>query len=116
MGVSFKRLSGWEPVTEYAYDAAGLLVSSRPEVEWDDTEVGWFLALQQWRDEDLCPCGCGWPKAVSMDPATEMGAVEVVRTRCHVRTALAQAQREYQRTTSSEMEGALWSTRLRSSS
>lgn len=71
-----------------------------------------MLALAQYRDEDLCPCGCGWPKVVSQDPMTEF-RVEVTRGRCHIRTALARAQAEYARTTGATPEGALWSTRIK---
>jgi len=34
-----------------------VLVSSRPEVEWDETEQAWMLALAMYR-ETRCP-GCG---------------------------------------------------------
>jgi len=71
-----------------------------------------MLALAQWRDEDLCPCGCGWSKVVAQDPMTEFG-VEVIRGRCHVRTALSRVQTEYAQTPGAIPEGALWSTRLK---
>lgn len=33
-----KRFGGWEPTTYYEYDENGRLVSSTPEVEWDDEQ------------------------------------------------------------------------------
>lgn len=70
------------------------MVSSQPEVEWDDTERAWMLALQQWRDEELCPL-CGRPKDVCQDPSAEFAFEVPPPTRCHITTALRQAQDTY---------------------
>ena len=48
-----KRFTGWEPATVYEYDDAGRLVASQPEVEWDDTERAWMLALEEYRSDLL---------------------------------------------------------------
>ncbi|MDF2915994.1 MAG: hypothetical protein K0S70_211 [Microbacterium sp.] len=91
LGVSFKRLSGWEPTTTYVYDDAGRRVSSTPESEWDETEVEWLLALERWRRENLCPL-CGYPNEVCQAPYGTFvyGAEEP--TRCNVTDALRSAQ------------------------
>lgn len=90
------------------YDAAGLMVSSRPEVEWDETEVGWFKALQEWRDEDVCP-SCGWPKAICQDPRLSVGGVTIpAPTRCHITTAMAAAQTAYEKAPGANPHGLLW--------
>lgn len=91
----------------YEHDDQGRIVASRPEPEWDDIEVGWMLALQDWRDS-LCPCGCGWPADVAQDPMTEFRVRVEDPTRCHVRSALAKAQREYASGEGSRPEGLLW--------
>lgn len=92
LNVSLKRFSGWEPTTFYVYDAAGRLVSSRPEVEWDDTEQGWMLALERWRTERLCPL-CGYPKDVCQAPEFTYRYDVDAPVRCRVTTAIRQAQR-----------------------
>jgi len=68
-------------------------VASRPEVEWDDTERAWMLALEQYRREVLCP-KCGYPREICQAPETEFALRVPPPTRCHVETALAQAQKE----------------------
>jgi hypothetical protein len=42
-------------------------------------------------------------------------SVEVIRSRCHVRTALARAQAEYGKTVGATPEGVLWLTRIKES-
>lgn len=44
------------PITTYSY-ASGRLVSAAPEVEWDEEQQGYMLALKAYRD-GRCP-GCG---------------------------------------------------------
>lgn len=46
-----------------------MLVSSRPEPEWDETEQAWMLALGLYR-ETRCP-GCGGNLAVTTKPEYE---------------------------------------------
>lgn len=72
------------------YDDDGRLLYTQPEVEWDDTEQAWALALGSWRDEHLCPL-CGWPKEICQDPAND-GRFEALGYRCHVTTAIRRAQ------------------------
>ena len=99
----------------YEYDDAGRLVSSSPEVEWDDTERAWMLALEQYRTEVLCPCGCGWPKEISQDPMTEFTRRVPEPTRCHIRTGLAKAQQQYHDANpQGEMTGLLWGVTVQS--
>jgi len=85
-------LSGWEPRTIYEHDAAGRLVSSRPEPEWDEIEVGWMLALEAWRRDTLCPL-CGGPKEICQAPYGTYIYDTDVPIRCNVKTAIRQAQR-----------------------
>lgn len=66
------------------------MVGSHLEVEWDETERQWMLALAEWRDKHLCPM-CGWPKEICQDPANE-GQFDAAGYRCHVTTALRIAQ------------------------
>ena len=65
-------------------------MSSRPEIEWDDTEQTWMLALQFYRD-GLCPA-CGRPVSVCQDPANEGKFVSPPPVRCHATTALSERQ------------------------
>lgn len=53
-----------------------------------------MLALEHYRSRVLCPCGCGWPADVSQDPTTENTVRVGAPTRCHIRTALIEAQRD----------------------
>lgn len=92
LGVSLKRFSGWEPATVYEYDDAGRLISSRPEVEWDDVEQGWMISLERYRREHICPL-CGGPKEVCQAPYGTFVYSAGVPIRCHVTTAIRQAQR-----------------------
>jgi hypothetical protein len=66
------------------------MISSRPEVEWDETEQQWMTELARWEDELLCPL-CGWPKEICQNPANE-NAFDAAGYRCHVTTALRRAQ------------------------
>jgi len=52
LGHSLKRTRGWEPVTRYW--KSGGEWRSQPEVEWDEQEQGWMLALAIYRDTK-CP-------------------------------------------------------------
>lgn len=89
-------------------------MSSRPEVEWDDVEVGWMRALHEYRAEDLCECGCGFPKVVAQDPMTEFRVEVPAPAKCHIRAALLRAQRAYAEKQGATPEAALWSVRVRS--
>lgn len=56
LGISHRRLLGWEPTTTYAYDDAGRMIASRPEPEWDDAERSKMLALDLY-EAGIGPCG-----------------------------------------------------------
>lgn len=81
LGVSLRRFEGWEPTTHYEHDEHGLLVSSAPDVEWDDTEQGWMLALGAYRDS-LCP-GCGGEIQVTGRPEYEDRYRPLPPIECH---------------------------------
>lgn len=85
-------------------------MSSQAEPEWDDVERDWMLALEDYRRNVLCPCGCGYPAEVSQDPMTEFRAY-AGPVRCHVRTALVRAQKDQQGVP--HPEGRLWVAKLR---
>lgn len=53
-----------------------------------------MLALEEYRNEVLCPCGCGFPREISQAPGTEFAVTVPPPTRCHVRTALVEAQKD----------------------
>lgn len=113
LGVSYKRFQGWEPITTYEYDDGGRMVSSRPEVEWDQTEQDWMLALDAYEAEEVCPL-CGWPKAVCQARETEMMLEVPLPTRCHVMTAIGRAKDARAQQGGGKHDDALsWSARLK---
>lgn len=64
-----------------------------PRVSADDR--AWILSLEHREDRVLCPCGCGFPFAVSTAPENE-GKFDVdLPIRCHARTAMLRAQEKY---------------------
>jgi hypothetical protein len=71
----------------YEYDDAGRMVSSRPEVEWDEAEQAWMLALAKWERDEICAL-CGWPRSVCRDPMAEFNLEVPLPERCHVITAI----------------------------
>jgi hypothetical protein len=90
LGISYKRLRGWEPTTVYEHDDAGRLVSSRPETEWDATEVAWMQALGDY-EATLCE-HCGLPRDVCHARDMENRVKVRPPERCHVTTALLREQ------------------------
>ncbi len=68
-------------------------MSSRPEVEWDETEVAWMLALAEYED-GLCP-RCGMPREICQAPESEGRVTVPPPSRCHVTTAILGAQKGY---------------------
>lgn len=98
---------GWEPTTTYVYDEAGRILSSHAEVEWDDTERDWMLALNHYRHEFLCTL-CGMPKAVCRARSTD-GAVDVEFERCHITAALSAMQRKVSESEEKYPESLLYS-------
>lgn len=82
------------------------MVSSQPEVEWDDTEREWFLALEDVRrreEADRCHM-CGLPKVICRDKATE-GQVKVDLERCHVTTAMVKTRDQAEKDAMPFMQG-----------
>lgn len=69
-----------------------------------------MLALDEYRKSVLCECGCGFPKEISQAPETEFTVRIPPPTRCHIRTALAQEQKEAEDRPTPE--GLLWSVEL----
>lgn len=66
------------------------------EVEWDDTEHDWMIALAEY-EAMLCP-NCGRPIEVCTDPKNELRWRVGLPTRCHATTAVLQAQEAYAKT------------------
>jgi hypothetical protein len=95
LGVSLRRLYGWEPATTYEHDEAGHLVSSRPEPEWTDEQREWLLALADYR-RLLCPCGCGHLAEESLKPENEGRFRVGPPVRCQARTATLLATKAYE--------------------
>lgn len=85
---------GWEPTTTYAYDADGRLISSQPEVEWDDTQREGMLGLAEYRTSERCP-RCGGPKHLCQSSEAEGLWQATAPIRCHIATTVAEAQKAY---------------------
>ena len=75
LGISYKRLHGWEPRTvQYGIDAAGNRVAladawevvTEVEAEWDDAERSRMLALGRYRAK---VCACGYHESLTGDPS-----------------------------------------------
>jgi len=104
LGVSYKRLHGWEPrrVTVH-YDADGAEVGrsvTTTEVEWDVDQRQIAVGLTGVR-ADTCG-GCGQPLSLSMDPASagddesEFMYEAKLPVRCHGCTAKAAAVKAHE--------------------
>lgn len=85
-----KRFLGWEPTTFFSYDDEDRMVASKPEVEWDETQQNYMLALADYR-ATLCPV-CGGPMADCTAPENERKFKTDLPTRCHRQTATLAAQ------------------------
>lgn len=97
------------------YDDDGRLVSSQPEVEWDQTEQDWMLALDAW-EASLCPM-CGWPREVCQAPEAEWSLEATLPTRCHVMTAIRRAQGEREAMGGGKYDDALsWGAQVKDQS
>ena len=72
MGVSYRRLLGWEPTrTTVHYDTHGNRVGvsvTTTEAEWDSDQHAIAVALTAVRN-DACP-GCGQPRSLSTSPSS----------------------------------------------
>lgn len=113
LGISYKRFQGWEPRTVYEYDADGRLIASRPEVEWDETERDWMLALDAWEASEVCPL-CGWPREICQARETENLLEVPLPIRCHVTTAIKRAQESRGAAGGTKHDDALvWGARLK---
>jgi hypothetical protein len=93
LGISLKRFDGWEPrqVTEYAYDDAGRLVRAvtRREVEWDEQQQAYALALVGARALTCDGCG-GWLPETTTTDAEEYTVPPPYRCGRCTRIAIAQ--------------------------
>ena len=89
-------LDGWTPRTFYEYDDENRLVSSWTEPEWDEVEVGWMLALAEYRDS-LCPL-CGGPKDICQAPEFTYNFGFAPPVRCRVATALDESREQHKDT------------------
>lgn len=69
------------------------LVSSTPEVEWDEQEQGWMLALKAYRDS-RCP-SCGGNLAETTKAENEDRYVHDLPLVCHRCVAFARAHETY---------------------
>ena len=71
------------------------MIGSVLEVEWDDAEREWMLALEHHEAADLCQL-CGMPRAVCRSYEID-GMVAVDSERCHVSAAIARKRRSDER-------------------
>ena len=65
------------------------------EPEWDDGQRAWFLALGEFEKHSLCPV-CGGLKAECQSIDAEGSFHVPPPTRCHRRTAIDLASKEYE--------------------
>ena len=71
------------------------MIGSVLEVEWDDAEREWMLALEHHEATDLCQL-CGMPKSICRSYEID-GMVSVTSERCHVSAAIARKRRADER-------------------
>jgi hypothetical protein len=114
MGISVRRLRGWEPrtVTEYEYDEDGRMVASvtSTEPEFTNSEVGILLASLA-LELELGPHGV--PMHVASDPAVR-DRIEVYATTDFVAQKLAQTKASYEKDYShQDMSGIYFRARVR---
>ncbi|MGC5019009.1 hypothetical protein [Micromonospora sp. DT47] len=109
LGISPRRLDGWEPAesTSYEYDGGRLVRSvTVRESEWSDADRAWMAALVGYR-ATLCPCGCGHLADDTLAHEDDGRRwVAPPPARCRARTALAIAQAQHQ--DSPQPEALLW--------
>lgn len=82
------------------------MVASRSEVEWDETERGWFLALDAYR-ASLCPL-CGGPRDECMGADAEFAYEGTLPIRCHKTTAIRREQKKRQDKPGEHDDALLW--------
>jgi hypothetical protein len=95
LGISVKRLNGWEPkrTTKYHYSHNRLSeATTTVEPEWDDDERNWMLALADLEAQSCSGCN-GWlPDTTGIE---KDGAFEAPPPRrCHRCNALAERRRQ----------------------
>jgi hypothetical protein len=72
---------------------AGRLVSSKPEVEWDEQEQGWMLALAVHK-ANRCP-GCGGDLTVTTKPEHDDAYRPDLPLQCHRCAGFARSHEAY---------------------
>lgn len=97
LGISPKRLDGWEPreVTVHHRNRRGQITRSvtTREAEWDPHQRGLVLALQMYESLVHGPCGHYLPDSTAADAD---GRYHVdAPTRCHACTAQARAFKQH---------------------
>lgn len=94
--MSLRRFCGWEPVrwTENEHNERGQVVRSvtRTEVEWDDQQRLWMLALAHY-EATLCKCGHSLQDTTS----DQLDWVSGLPDECQACTALARAERAFEK-------------------
>lgn len=86
-----------------------------PEVEWDDAERAWVGALDWYRENYLCPCGCGWPRSITLDPLTEWNYEVPPPAVCQITKQIVAAQKARSESPLAYTgPGLLWGARRRS--
>jgi hypothetical protein len=97
LGISEKRLNGWEPAqaTDYEYDGDGRLLRAvtRREPEWDDEQRASMLALHAYQSSLCGGCG-GWLPDTTGDE-TDVSYVATDPVRCLRCTAISIQAKEY---------------------
>ncbi|GAB3656446.1 hypothetical protein [Glycomyces tarimensis] len=88
LGISIKRLDGWEPQTvSWREKRDGRMVTiTERETEWDQEQQEWMLALAL-AEADECP-GCHGRLSETTAPEADGVYVPAEPTRCHRCTAL----------------------------
>lgn len=76
LGISFKKFLGWQP-------------TEGDEIEWDEAEREWMIALQRFENSQVCPL-CGMPKDFCHDEEK----VRATFSRGGVETCFVSALRE----------------------
>lgn len=71
-------------------DDQGRIIASTPEVEWDDAERAWMVALADYESE-ICP-GCGGLWSETTHPDADGAYVIEPPQRCHRCTTLVIAR------------------------
>lgn len=107
LGISYKRLQGWEPAEEttFEYDDAGRVARTVTirEVEWDDTERGWMVGLdlmerqvEARKAEGRCAV-CGGPAELCQNPEYQFSWVPELPVVCYRSEARLRAMLPYKK-------------------